>query len=474
MSGIISYGAYIPMWRIDRGKIAEAAGSPSAGGERSVASWDEDSLTMAVEAGLDCLRGRDPKEVDGLYFATVSSPFKEKQASPIIASALDLRKDVYTSDVTASTRAGTMAVKAAFDAVKSGSAKKVLVIASDSRPARPRSEFEQVYGDGAAALLVGEDNAIADIEGFSTFSDAIPGPWRREGDTFPRVFEAKLDRGYGLLRDVPEAVSTVLRRCSVETKDVSKFALYAPDPRGYRDIARALKFDAKTQLEDPLFTNVGITGTPHCFLLLISALEKANPDQRIVCAGYGEGADAFLVKVSEGIEGIKGKSKITNYLSSKRMLPSYGKFADFKNLREVGWPEKAKASVVKYWRNERAELPLYGMRCRNCSTLQYPIRRCCIMCGEKDDHDEVKLARRAKVFSYTHDYVLGPGMVPGDGINPATRVIVNLEDGCRILLEMSDHELQEVDVDMPVELTFRLFHQKSDFRFYYWRARPAR
>jgi len=154
MVGIISYGAYIPMWRIDRSKLSEITGIPSLGGERSVASWDEDSLSMAVEAGLDCLGEIDPKEIDGLYFATVSSPLKEKQASSIIATALDLRENVLTGDITTSTKAGVTAVKLALDAVNSGNANKVLVIVSDSRLAEPKSEFEQVYGDGAAALLI--------------------------------------------------------------------------------------------------------------------------------------------------------------------------------------------------------------------------------------------------------------------------------------------------------------------------------
>ncbi len=474
MIGILSYGAYIPMWRISRDEIANASGAPSMGGERTVASWDEDSLTMAVEASLDCLAGVDPKEIDGLYFATTSSPLKEKQAASMIASALDLRKDVYTTDITDSLRAGTSALKVALDAVKAGNARKVLVTAADCRGATPRSEFEQIYGDGAAALLIGEDGVIAEIEGFSTFSDAIPGPWRREKDIYPKTFEVKFDRLYGLLRAVPEAVSKLLGKCNVEVKDISKFAFYGPDPRSYMDLARSLKIDAKTQLQDPLFATVGITGVPHCLLLLISALEAAKPGESIICAGYGEGSDAFLVRTTEKLEQEKGKHRGTKYISSKRMIPSYGRFADFKKTLETGWPPPGKTSIVRYWRDEKWELPLYGMKCNKCGALQYPIGRCCAICGEKDNYEEVKLARKGKVFSYTHDYIMGPGLIPADGINPTTRVILDLEDGCRLPLEMSDHELNEVDIDMLAELTFRLLHQKGDFPHYGWRARPIR
>ena len=475
MIGILSYGIYIPMWRIDREEIAKAAGTASMRGERAVASWDEDSLTMAVEAGLDCLMGIDSREIDGLYFATVSSPFKEKQASSIIASALDLKKDIYACDITTSIRAGTTAIRAAVDAIKAGSARKILVLAADCRMGMPRSEFEQIYGDAAVALLIGQGDFIASIESFSTLLNPIPGPWRREEDTFSKYFDIKLDRLCGLLKDVPEAVNKLLKESNIEVEDISKFALYAPDSRSYMELARLLKIDVKTQLEDPLFATVGITGTPHCLLLLISALEKAKKGERIVCASHGEGSDTLLFRATEEIEHIKGKNRGTGYISTKRMLPSYGRFADFKRTREIGWPaEKVRGSVVKYWRDEKWELPFYGMRCNKCGTLQYPIGRCCIICGEKDDHEEVKLARKGKVFSYTHDYLLGPGLVSSDGEYPCTRVVVDLDDGCRLWLEMSDNEIAEVDIGMPVDLTFRLIHEKGDFRYYAWRARPAR
>jgi len=460
---------------MERGEIASASNTPSMGGERAVAAWDEDSLTMAVEAGLDCLRGIDPKEIDGLFFATTSSPFKEKQATATIASALDMRKDVFTCDITSSLRAGTSAIKAAFDSIKSGSSRKVLVIAADCRVAMPRSAFEQIYGDGAAALLIGDDQMIADIEVFSSVSDAIPGVWRREEDLYPKIFEPKLDRLYGLIKNVGEAVGSLMVKCNLETKDISKFALYGPDPRSYRDLARFLKIDPRTQLQDPLFDSVGITGTPHPLLLLIGALEGARPGDRIVCASYGDGSDAFLIKTTDRIEQIKGRSRGTGYVSSKKTIPSYGKFADFKKIRETGWPpQNLKASVVKYWRDEKWELPLYGMRCKKCGTLQYPISRCCMICGEKDNHEDIKLSHKGKIFSFTHDYLLGPGTVPGDGINAATRIVADMDDGCRLWLEMTDSEVDEVYIDMPIELTFRLFHQKGDFRYYSWRARPVR
>jgi len=475
MVGIVSYGAYIPLWRIERALIAHEAGSGSLGGERAVASWDEDSLTMGVEAGLDCLSGFDPKAIDGLYFATVSPPYRQKQASAIIASALDLREDVCTFDFTSSTRAGIAAVKAAIDSIKAGSADRVLVIAADRRNARPRSEDEQIYGDGAAALLLGRDNVVAEVSGFAACSNPIPGVWQRMEDDYVKTFEPKLDRLYGILKDVPTAVKRLLREHNLTPPDISKFALYAPEPRTYRDLAKALSIDPKSQLQDPLFSSVGITGAPHALVLLIAALEAARPGEKIVCSGYGEGADAFLVAVTDQIASLIGHRPVTRCLSSKRMMLSYGCFMDFQKTRDIGWPRKdLKTSVVKYWRDERWELPLYGMRCNQCKTLQYPIARCCMMCGEKDNHEEVKLAHKGEIFTYTHDYLYGPGFVPAEGVRPATRIVADMEDGCRLWLVMTDSAIEEVAIGMRLETTFRLIHEKGDYRYYSWRARPLR
>ena len=475
MIGILSYGAYIPMWRIDRSIIAHASSTGSMGGERSVASWDEDSLTMAVEAGVDCLKGFDPKDVDGLYFATISPPFKLKQASSIIASALDLRNDVVTCDFGFSMRSGTAAIRAAVDAVTAGNSKSILVIAADRNKSMQGSEFEQIDGDGAAAILVGTAGMIAEVEGFTTISNPIPGRWQREKDDYPRSFEPKLDRSFGILKDIPAAVNSLLRKYNLALKDISKFALYGSDPRIYRNLTNKMKIDPKVQTVDSLFSMVGITGTPHALLLLVSALEKAKKDERIICASYGDGGDAFLIKTTGEIEAIKGKHRGTEYISSKRMINSYSRFADFQGTRNTGWPPKhSKASVVKYWREEKWNLPFYGMKCKKCGTLQYPIRRCCSICGEKDNNEERKLASKGQVFTYTHDYLTGPGIIPGDGINPCTRVCADMEDGCRLWLEMSDNAIDEIKFGMPVELTFRLFHEKDGFRYYSWRGRPLR
>ena len=156
-AGILSYGAYIPFYRISRAEMGKAWGIPSLPGERAVANRDEDSLTMAIEAGLEALVGIDPASVDAVFFCSTTPPYAEKQCASIAALALDLRPEVYTADFTGTTRAATVALRAALDAVESGSARRVLVIAGDSRPGEPQTTWEQLLGDAGAAVLVDAD-----------------------------------------------------------------------------------------------------------------------------------------------------------------------------------------------------------------------------------------------------------------------------------------------------------------------------
>ena len=173
MPGIVSYGAYIPLFRL--GKATAGWDSP---GERAIANFDEDSVTMGVAALRDALTAMDAATLDALYFASTTSPYAEKQSATTIAWAANLRTDIFTVDCTDSLRAGTNALKLALDATSAASAKRVAVVAADNRLAQPRSAFERTFGDGAATLVVGNDQLIASVDGHLSVSHEIMDVWR--------------------------------------------------------------------------------------------------------------------------------------------------------------------------------------------------------------------------------------------------------------------------------------------------------
>ena len=190
MVGITSIGAYVPTYRLSGDEIARMWGGRSMGGEKAVAGCDEDSVTMAVAAALDIMKDNKEK-MDGLYFATTTAPYKEKQAAAIIASAIDLEKTCYTGDFTNSLRAGSLALKSAIDAVKCGSAGNIMVLASDCRIGAAQSTFEQILGDGAASLVIGSQNVIAEVEGSYSIFNEFVDVWRTDEDVFERGSEER-------------------------------------------------------------------------------------------------------------------------------------------------------------------------------------------------------------------------------------------------------------------------------------------
>lgn len=237
MVGITAYGAYIPRYRL--GKETAGWNMPI---EKPVCNFDEDTITMAVAAGMDCIRGENRDTIDSLIFATSTPPYIEKQNAAMVAAAVDLRRDIVTNDITNSLRAGTLALKAALDAVTAGSARQVMVTAADARSAEPGGEIDQAIGDGAGALLIGNKDVIATVTGSHSISEETQDYWRAEGDNYVRTWEDRFVFDTGYMNIMPEAVAGLLKKMNVTPKDVTKAVFYGPNARRHQEMARKLGF----------------------------------------------------------------------------------------------------------------------------------------------------------------------------------------------------------------------------------------
>ena len=291
MIGITSYGAYIPWHRIDRQQFAKAWGGFAIPGERAIASYDEDSVTMAVEAAIDCLRDIDPPTVDGLLFATTTSPYKEKLCSATMALALHLRRDILTADITGSLRSGTTAIGFALDAIKAKRTNSMLVTASDTRMAAPSGINEQALGDSAAALLLGKKNVIAEILDSYSISDELAATWRCETDTFIRSWEDRMVMDEGYSKVMPEAISGLMKKSGIGPKDIAKVVFDPPgDPRRHGRVAAELGFEP-AQVQDPsgLFMNVGLTGCAMALMMLVALWRRLSRETRYSSLATGMG-----------------------------------------------------------------------------------------------------------------------------------------------------------------------------------------
>ncbi len=481
MVGITSYGAYIPWHRMKREDCVKAWGGFAMPGERAVAYYDEDSVSMAVEAALDCLTGVDAKKVDGLFFATTSSPYKEKQCSALMAVPLDLRSDIRTADITTSLRAGTSALMLAADIVRAGSASSLLVTASDLRLGAPAGMGEQQMGDGGAALLVGKDHVIAEIVGMYSTSDELAATWRSEEDKFVRSGEDRFVMDEGYSKWVPEAIGGVLKKCGLTPKDITKVAVDPPgDPRRHGKAITQAGFEA-AQMQDPygLVLNVGLPGCATSLMMLIAALEDAKPGDRILVVGSGNGADALILQVTDAIGKLGERRGIKKNVASKQVMANYNSYLRWRELvpqEAARRPDKQHIRMSANWRERKQLLGLWGIKCGHCGTPQYdngaaatgPIR-VCAECQAQDNFEDYNFMRRkAKVFSYTQDNlaaVIDP---------PASVVLIEFEGGGRAFFDLTDRDPAKVEVGMPVEMTFRKLQYDRGLTNYFWKARPVR
>ncbi|MFO8009267.1 MAG: zinc ribbon domain-containing protein [Dehalococcoidia bacterium] len=474
MAGITSYGAYVPYYRLSRKEIARAWDGYPGDGYRSVANWDEDTITMAVEAVIDSLRGFRRNTVDGLIFATTSHPFWEKSGSALIAAATDLKQDLFTIDCGASLRAGTSAMKLALDAVNAGTQKNVVVAAADCRLAPPNSGAEGDFGDGAAAFMFGTRNVAVEVDGVYSYTEEFTDRWRRAGDEFVKSWEERFVNTQGYNRLLTETVSNALKAFKLKAGDVSKlvFPAHAQVSHNRCQMVKSCGFTT-AQVQDPMFDVNGNTGCAFPLQMLVAALEEAQPGDRILLVSYSDGGDVFNLRVTEHIEKIKKNRRgMKKHLATTNELANYGRYLLFRGLvsREYEAPGPVPyASLPREWRERTSIISLHGSKCRQCGEVQFPVERVCPKCLAKDDYDEVSLAETpAQLYTYNLDYATATSDPPNSMIQ------VDFKGGGRIQCIMADRDPNELEIGMPVEMTFRRFHEEKDIIHYYWKARPPR
>lgn len=471
MVGIVSYGAYVPVYRLSRAEISRAWSKQAISGEKAVAYYDEDSLTMAVAAARSCVVERDSKSIGGLYFASVTSPYREKQAAVTIATVLDMSLEAYTVDICNSLRAGTSAMRIAMDAISNDSTDNILVSAADCRLGMPNSDAEISFGDGAAAFLIGKTNVVAEIEGVYGISNELLDVWRSDKDAFVRSWESRFVYSEGYTRIVTQAVSTAMKRYNLTPKDFAKVVLYTPDSRQLGTVARKLGFDLATQVQDTLYPKIGNTGTAQPLLALIAALEDAKAGDRILLASYGDGCDVFVLRVTKEIEKLRSKRGVKGQLEAK-LMTTYNRYLRWRELIEVeppAVPPMEQPSPVALWRDTHGGLTLHGVKCKRCGTIQYPVQRVCGVCRAKDEFDDYMFADKVgKLITFSHDNL-------GNLIDPPNTVaVVDFPEGGRITFDMTSRDPSEVKIGMPVAMVFRKIRYVGGFYDYWWKCCPVR
>jgi 3-hydroxy-3-methylglutaryl CoA synthase/NAD(P)-dependent dehydrogenase (short-subunit alcohol dehydrogenase family)/putative sterol carrier protein len=480
MIGITSYGGYIPRLRLDRMSIFQSMGwfAPAivmvAQGERSFCNWDEDSLTLAVSASRDCLKGMDKKTVEAVYLASTTLPFADRSNAGIVQAALNLKEDLQSQDFTASLRSGTSALISALSAVKAGDKKQVLVTATDKRETRAAYFYEMWFGDGAASLLVGDSEVIAEFKGSYSISCDFIDHYRGTPNKFDYMWEERWVRDEGYSKIIPQAVNGLFDKLSISMKDVDKLVFPCFFKAEHRNIAKKLGATAD-KVQDNLHEVCGETGTAHPLVMLVAALEQAKPGDRLLLAGFGQGCDALYFQVTENILKLPVRNGIRGSLENKKTTDNYLKFLKFRDLIQTEMGIRAEAptqtAMTVMWRKRKMLLGLVGGKCQECGTPQFPKMDICVnpACHKHYAQEDYEFADQpAYVKSFTGDLLV----VSVDP--PAVYGLIEFEGGGRFMADFTDCELADVFVSQPVQLSFRKRYTDKErgFTGYFWKAIP--
>ena len=480
MVGIVAFGAYVPRLRLSRQAVYDAnkwfAGGLRglAKGERSMANWDEDSVTMAVEASRDCLTSHEAADVRNIYFASTTHPFKDRQNAGIIGTALNIEQNLMASDVGGSLKAGTSALIAGLNASKDGTPS--LVAAADKRMTKVASSNELNYGDGAAALLCGTENVIAKLVGHHSVSMDFVDHFRGDESDFDYGWEERWIRDEGYSKIVPPAIKAGLAACKLKGSDITHFIMPSLMPAVPKQMAKFAGI-GEAAVRDLLGANLGDTGAAHALLMLVDALEIAKAGDKIMVVAFGQGVDILMFEVTAEKDKLPKRNGLSGWMARRKEEKNYMKFLAFNEMLPIEKGMRAefdkKTALSVLWRKRDMIYGMVGGKCRVCGTVQFPRSQVCVNpnCHAVDSQDPYAMAGlEASVMSFTADSLVYSPDPPG------YYGMITFSEGGRFMADFTDCDKEQVKVGAKMRMTFRIRDNdqvRGGFKRYFWKAAPV-
>ncbi|WP_420145572.1 zinc ribbon domain-containing protein [Sphingobium sp.] len=476
-TGISAWGSYLPRARLLRSAIADAHQwmAPSlrslATGRRAYCNWDEDAVTMAVEASRHCLGDRDRGMVRAIQVASTTSPAAILQSSAVAAVALRLDDRVQAIDVGGSHRAGIAALGDGLQSGRDGA----LIIASDRLRARPASVQEMQYGAGAAAFLLGNgDDVAVELMGRASMTTLFVDHFRAAAASHDYYWEERWIREEGYAKLVGQSVRAALDDAGVSADMVRHFIFAAPLKNAAAPVARAAGIAPET-VADPLTDDGGYAGAAHAPMMLANVLDGAGAHEVIVVVGFGQGCDILVLRTTPSITAARPARRTADIIASGRSRNAYAQMAAFYGEIAPDWGMRAerdtKTALTEQYRSSRQIGGFVAGQCRSCAQVQFPQLSYCVNCqASASAMTQVPLADlTARVLTYTADalmYYPSPPLYAG---------FAQFDNGARLLMEFVDVDPQDFDVGTPLTMCFRI-KERDDVRGYcryFWKAAPA-
>jgi len=472
--GITSYGAYIPRLRIERGIIAAAHQWMAPGlksqakGSRAFCNWDEDALTMAVEAARDALTGASPDGLKALYLASTTLPYADLQCSALVAGAISAPRNIAASDLGNSQRAGTSGL---LQALKSR--ENALFIASDAPMGKPASSQEIAYGAGAAAFALGHENVIAKLLGSASVTAGFVDHFRATGEKYEYFWEERWVRDEGYAKLAPAAIKAALEDAGLSIGQIAHFVMPSALRGAAEAVAKSLKFAGT--VANGLENGVGYAAAAHAPLMLASVLERAVPGEKILLLGFGQGADALIFEVTPAIRDLPKRRGVTGSVADAIQTESYLRMLSFAGGIDLEWGMRAeknsKTQLTEQYRSAFMTEGFIAGKCESCGTVQYPQLQYCVKCqAPASGFSDLSLRDEpAEVLTTTADWL---SYYP----NPPIYVgFAQFDNGARLLMEMVDVGPSGIERGTKLRMVYRVKERDKirGYNRYFWKATPV-
>ena len=467
MRGLVGYGVYLPYFRLDRKAIAAALGAPSGAGTRSVASYDEDTTSLGVEAARAALRAAPVARPNALFFATSLPAYLDKTNATAIHAALGLDAGTLACDMLGSVRSGAGALRAALQG-----GGLTLVVHADIRTGLPGGGDERDGGDGAAALLCADDSrelpVLAEPVAHASATAEFLERWRVPGEPASHQWEERFgEHAYVPLGEA--AVTEALKHAGVTAPAIHHWIIAGPHTRAVKRLAASVGA-TKGTVTDDLAAVVGNTGTAHAALLLAQALDGAAADQLIAVVSLADGCDVTIWRTTAALPGRRPKARAGAITGGGQV--SYQTFLTWRGFLQREPPRRPDPEPPAAPPSRRAEdwkFAFTGSRCETCGARHLPPQRVCVKCHAMDRMAPERLADvPATIATFTVDrlaYSLSP---------PVVAAVIDFEGGGRFQCELTDVDPAAVRIGDRVEMTFRRLFTAHGVHNYFWKARPVR
>lgn len=434
-------------------------------GQRSIASWDEDPLTMAVEAARGLVKTNNPQEV---IFASTSAYFTDRQHSALMVDALNLPRSTATLDIANSRRCALSMLRRVLKGKMTGK-QSVLLAAGENRKTRIGSPEHTLYGDGAVACLLSHSGG-AKLIGSATASHDFLDSYTSLDQRTPYAYEARFVKETAANTILVPTIQAACEDAKTSPSDITYVSLHEPSSGTYRLVAKSLKMSAPN-LADDVTTRVGDLGAAHSLFALGLAFSKAKNGDIILAAGFGSGCDALLFRVQSEVT---GADSLAALMKQGYPLTDYVRFLNLTDNLDMQWGMRSERSV----KGQATVLERYGRDIigfiggrDSHGNVQFPKTDIPINpdLDRPEELEDVCLSSEiGRVVSMTKDrlnYTPDPPFAFG---------LVQFDNGARVMMEFADLPSGGLKVGDQVRMRLRIKLQDKSrgFRSYFWKAVP--